>query len=109
MSHLPFQRTLDQFDFACQPSVDERQVRELASLSFVAEATNILPLGPHGVGKTHLGVALAKQAIESGYGAYFVRADDLMEDLRKARSEYNLDRSLRVYLAPKPESTDGRR
>ena len=55
MAHLPFRRTLEQFDFAFQPSVDERQVKELAALAFVVEATNILMLGPPGVGKTHLG------------------------------------------------------
>ena len=44
---------------------------------------------------------MAKKAIERGYGAYFVRAYDLMEDLRKARAEHNLDRRLRIYLAPK--------
>ena len=64
MAHFPFQRTLEQFDLAFQPSVDERQVKELAALAFVAEATNILMLGPPGVGKTHLAVALAKKAIE---------------------------------------------
>ena len=46
-------------------------------------------------------MALALRAIERGYGAYFVRAYDLMEDLRKARAERNLDRRMRVYLAPK--------
>ena len=46
-------------------------------------------------------MALAKKAIENGYGAYFVRAYDLVEDLRKARAEHNLDRRLRVYLSPK--------
>ena len=101
MAHLPFQRTLEQFDFAFQPSIDERLVKEPANLAFIAEATNVLLLGPPGVGKTHLAVALALKAIENGHGAYFVRAYDLMEDLRKARAEHNLNRRMRVYLAPK--------
>ena len=101
LAHFPYQRTIEQFDFSFQPSIDERQVKELAGLAFVAEASNILLLGPPGVGKTHLAVALAKKAIESGHGAYFARAYDLIEDHRKARAEHNLDRRLRVYLAPK--------
>ncbi len=101
LAHLPFQRTLEQFDFAFQPSIDERLVKELANLAFVSEASNVLLLGPPGVGKTHLAIALAIKAIENGQGAYFVRAYDLMEDLRKARTEHNLDRRMRVYLSPK--------
>ena len=104
LAHLPFQRTLEQFDFGFQPSIDERLIKELANMAFVSEASNILLLGPPGVGKTHLAVALALRAIENEYGAYFVRAYDLMEDLRKARAEHNLDRRMRVYLAPKVES-----
>ena len=88
LAHLPFQRTLEQFAF--QPSIDERLVKELANLAFVTEATNVLLLGPPGVGKTHLAIALALRAIENGHGAYFVRAYDLMEDLRKAKAEHNL-------------------
>lgn len=101
LAHLPFRRTLGQFDFGFQPSVDERQVRDLAALAFVGEAANVLLLGPPGVGKTHLAVGLALRAIEAGHGAYFVRAQDLLEDLRRAQAEYRLDRRLRVYLAPK--------
>ena len=101
LAHLPFQRTREQFDFAFQPSIDERLVRELANLAFVPEDSNILLLEPPGVGKTHLATALALRAIENGFGAHFVRAHDLMEDLRKARNEHNLDRRMKVYLAPK--------
>lgn len=101
LAHLPFHRTLEQFDFAFQPSLDKRQVRELAALSFVSDAANLLLLGPPGVGKTHLAVALSLQAIEHGFGVYFVRAHDLLEDLRLAQAEHRLDRRMRVYLAPK--------
>ncbi len=101
LAHLPYLRTLDQFEFSFQPSIDERQVKELASLSFVAEAANLLLLGPPGVGKTHLAVALGIKAIEQGYGVYFVRAHELLEDLRLAQAEHRLDRRMRVYLAPK--------
>ena len=69
MAHLPFQRTLDQFDFAFQPSIDERQVKELAGLAVVAEASNILLLGPPGVGKTHLAVAAGQEGHREWPGA----------------------------------------
>ena len=101
LAHLPFQRSLEQFDFRFQPSIDKRQVRELGTLTFVNEAANVLLLGPPGVGKTHLAVALGLRAIEQGHGVYFVRAHELVEDLRAAQAEHRLDRRLRIYLAPK--------
>jgi DNA replication protein DnaC len=101
LAHFPFQRTLEQFDFSFQPSIDERLIRELATLSFVSEAANVILLGPPGVGKTHLAVALGLRAIEAGFGVYFVRAHELLEDLRQAQAEHRLDRRMRVYLAPK--------
>src|SRR5262245_51385145 len=70
LAHLPFVKTFDQFDFGFQPSIDERQIRELRSLRFIHEASNVVFLGPPGVGKTHLSVALAEAAIQAGFGAY---------------------------------------
>lgn len=101
LAHFPFRRTLEAFDFSFQPSIDERQVRELSALAFVADAANVILLGPPGVGKTHLAVALGVKAIEHGYGVYFVKAHGLIEDLRRAHSEQRLERRMRVYLSPK--------
>jgi DNA replication protein DnaC len=101
LAHLPFVKTFDQFDFSFQPSIDERQIRELRTLRFVHEASNAIFLGPPGVGKTHLSVALAEAAIQAGFGAYFMTAHDLVEDLGRAYREGRLDRRMRVYLAPK--------
>ncbi len=101
LAHLPFLKTLDQFDFGFQPSIDERQIRELRTLRFVHDASNVIFLGPPGVGKTHLSVALAVEAIHAGFGAYFITAHDLVTDLGRAYREGRLDRRLRIYLAPK--------
>src|SRR6202008_2022720 len=101
LAHLPFVKTFEQFDFGFQPSIDERQIRELRSLRFIHEASNVIFLGPPGVGKTHLSVALAEAAIRSGLGAYFITAHDLAADLGRAYREGRLDRRMRIYLAPK--------
>jgi DNA replication protein DnaC len=101
LAHLPYVKTFEQFDFSFQPSIDERQVRELQTLRFVHEASNVMLLGPPGVGKTHLAVALAETAIRAGQPAYFMTAHDVVTDLGRAYREGRLDRRLRIYLAPK--------
>lgn len=101
LANLPFRKTLADFDFSFQPSIDERQIRELANLGFVQQAANILFLGPPGVGKTHLAVALGLTALEQGYSVYFTTAHKLVEDLATASRENQLRRRLKLYLAPK--------
>jgi DNA replication protein DnaC len=66
LAHLPYVKTFAQFDFSFQPSIDERQIRELQTLRFVHEASNVCLLGPPGVGKTHLAVALAAPIARAG-------------------------------------------
>ncbi|ANB59665.1 istB-like ATP binding family protein [Anoxybacillus amylolyticus] len=101
LAHLPYRKTLDEFDFSFQPSVDERLIRELGTMAFVARHENVLLLGPPGVGKSHLAVALAIKAIELGISVYFVSLTYMIEDLRKAYMENRLNKRLRIYTRPK--------
>ena len=80
-ARLPFAARLDRCDFRFQPSISERLIRELASLAFLETATNVVFLGPPGVGKTHLACGLAVAALEAGHSALFVRLRDLVAQL----------------------------
>lgn len=101
LAGFPTVKTLSQFDFGFQPSLDERLVHELATLRFVHEASNVILLGPPGVGKTHLATGLAVAAIEGGFSAYFATAHALVTDLGKAAREGRLEGRLRIYLKPR--------
>ena len=101
MASLPYAKTLAQFDFSFQPSIDERQIKELQTLRFISDSGNVILLGPPGVGKTHIAVGLAMEAIRGGFGAYFVTANDLVNDLGKAAREGKLGHRMRHYSRPK--------
>lgn len=101
LAGLPYCKTLAQFDFSFQPTLDEKQVRDLQTLRFAQEAHNVILLGPPGVGKTHLAVGLSIEAMKGGFSTYFVTAHELVADLGRAAREGKLERRLRVYLHPK--------
>src|SRR6266545_2273533 len=101
LARFPWIKTLDQFEFDFQPSLDRKQVRELAGLAFVERAHNVVLLGPPGVGKTHLAIALAMKAVEAGYSALFLTLEQLMTRLTRARHENRLERALQQHVYPK--------
>jgi len=98
-ARLPVRKTLEAFDFAFQPSLNERQIWELAELSFVQTKTNIVFLGPPGVGKTHLSIGLAVKALEVGYSVLFTTLAHLATDLVSAPHAVALKTRMRRYLA----------
>ena len=99
-ARFPYRRTIEEFDFDFQPSVDRKLVEDLASLRFISEGRSIAFLGQPGCGKTHLAVALATRAVEAGYRGYFTTADDLVVALSRARLEGTWAAKLRTYTAP---------
>jgi DNA replication protein DnaC len=82
LSGLPSGKPLEDFDWSFQPRVDRRQIETLATCSYIREKTNVLFLGPPGVGKSHLATALGVKAIKNGFSVTHFILDDLMHVLR---------------------------
>jgi DNA replication protein DnaC len=101
IAHFPAVKTLDDFDFKFQPSVDQKLVRELAVSRYVANAENVLVFGPPGVGKTHLAIGLGRAAVEAGYTVLFTSATAPLGALSKAETEGQLAERLAFYAKPK--------
>ncbi len=101
MARFPFVKPLETFDFAYQPSIDRKQVQQLASCHFIEHGDNVIILGPPGVGKSHLSVALGLKAIEAGYRVLFTSAANLIATLTRAHAEARLDEKLKVFTTPR--------
>ena len=100
MAKFPLNRCLEGYDFALQPSLDRRLVTELETGRYLANATNVLLLGPPGVGKTHLAIGLGRKAIELGWSCRFIHAADLVHQLGKAANSGALDDALTHFGRP---------
>ena len=96
MSGFPIKKTLDDFDFAFQPSIDKRQIDELATMRFLENGENIIFLGPPGVGKTHLASALGMVAARYRCSTYYINCHSLIEQLKKAHFENRLPDKLKT-------------
>jgi DNA replication protein DnaC len=101
IAHFPTVKTLDDFEFKFQPSVDQRLVRELATGRFLAQAENVLIFGPPGVGKTHLAIALGRAVVEAGHSVLFTSATALLAALSKGETDNQLSDRLMFYTKPK--------
>lgn len=98
---LPYRQRLDEFEFDAQPSIDPSVVGRLASLHFLEEGTNVLVLGPPGVGKTALAVGLGIRALEAGHRIFFIACHDLVGRFRRAVRMDRTDRLLTTLLRPR--------
>ena len=101
IARFPAVRTLDGFDFSAQPSVDPGHLRELATSRWISNGDTLLLLGPPGVGKTHLAIALGREAILHRHTVLFAPAMGLVADLSKAHRDGRLEEKLAFYTKPK--------
>ena len=92
---FPFVRTLDDFDFDFQPSVNKSQMQEFCARGFMENAENIVFLGSSGVGKTHLATSIGVSAAMHHNITYFIKCNDLLQQLKRAKRENRLDTRLR--------------
>ena len=98
---LPSPFTLSDFDFSAQPSVDKKLIDELGTLRFVEDATNVLFIGPPGVGKTMLAVGLGHAAVAAGMRVHYTTAADLAARCHRAALEGRWATTMRFYAGPR--------
>ena len=102
LATMPSIKTLDQFDWTHASGAPKAQILELAHLTFVQRAENIVLLGPSGVGKTHIALSFAHRAVMAGHKMRFLTAADLMLQLSIAKSQGRLKEYFnRAILGPK--------
>ena len=101
IARFPCVRTLEGFDFEAQPSIEAGQIRDLASGRWIGHGQALLMLGPPGVGKTHLAIALGREAVDRGYSVLFTSAAALMAGLTKAQAEGRFEEKLLQLSKPK--------
>lgn len=97
LAHFPMKKTLDEFDYKAQPSVDPRVIEDLRTMRFVHNAENVIFVGPPGVGKSHLAIGLGYEAVKSGFYVIYTTSADLLRVLKKKAEEDRLGDALRQY------------
>jgi DNA replication protein DnaC len=98
---LPTPATLEEFDYDAQPAADHALIQELASCRYLESATNVLLIGPPGVGKTMLAVGLGHAAVAAGYRTYYTTAADLVARCHRAALEGRWATTMRFFAGPR--------
>ena len=93
---------IEDYDFKEQPSLDRKVILDLAELGFLDRCESVFFLGPSGVGKSHLSVGLGMRACAAGYRVRYVRAYDMLKDLRASMADETFDDAAGGSLPSRP-------
>lgn len=99
-SRIPQHKTLDEFNFSWQPSLNRQVIYALGTCEFIRKRENIAFTSLTGTGKTHLSIALAVKAIEQGYAVLFTTLSERMEDLYMSRADNSFRQKPKKYVSP---------
>lgn len=98
VSSFPYHKTINDFDFTYQPTINKTKILDLASLRFMDEKSNIIFMGSPGTGKTHLATALGMEAASQRISTYFINFAELMEKFKQASKENRVEKIVKHYL-----------
>lgn len=98
VSHFPYIKTVKDFDFSYQPTINKEQIMDFLSLRFIEQKSNIIFVGSSGVGKTHLATAIGIEAASKRISTYFINFAVLMEKFKQAAKENRVERVVKHYL-----------
>ncbi len=92
---FPQQKTIEEFNFNYQPSINRQTIYQLGSCDFVRKKENIAFIGPPGTGKTHLAISIGIKAVIQGYSVLFLTLTDMLEDLYMSRADNPFSQKLK--------------
>lgn len=96
-ANFPFIKTMDDFDFTYQPTLNKAEITGFTDMRFVDHGENILFIGSPGVGKTHLSVSIGIEAAYNHRSTYFISCNDMLLNLKRAQLENRLEQKLKLY------------
>jgi DNA replication protein DnaC len=98
-AHFPFTKTLEEYDFNFQPTLNRQEIYNLATCEFIRKKENVVFIGPPGTGKTHLSISIGIKALQQGYKVIFTTVSDMMGTLFESKADNSYAQKLKYYLS----------
>ena len=92
---LPSKKTIEDFDFSFQPSIDKRQINDFATCQFLEGAKNVIFIGEPGTGKTHLSIGIGIKALQKGNKVLFTRVNEMLRVLYASKADNSYCKKLK--------------